>query len=815
MPVTLLRFILTIALLAAFGSPFLYSPIVGAQSVGESAAEAAAAGSRRGEPLSPIDSFNGRFPSESFERVWQMTGPFGGDVTALAVDPRNPDTILIGASDSQIYRSTDGGTIWKRLRPGIRAPGFIITVLQFDREKAGTIYAGVKPLVDLTEETAGGGLFISDDNGDNWRPSEGMNKKAVRGLVQSSKDTNVLVAAARTGIYRSMDRGLSWDRITPVNDPELTGFHSVAVDPTDPDKIYVGTYHLPWRTTNGGKTWKRAGSKETGMIDDSDIMAIHIDDENPDIVLMSACSGIYRSTDGCERWSKIQGIPYSSRRTHVIYQHPTRPEVIFAGTTEGLWISTNNGKPDSWRRVTSLRLVINAIAVHPSKPDRVYLGTEDNGVLVSNDGGESYESSNAGFINRQVRAVLADRKEKGRVYAGIIFDGSNSGLFVSEDGGLTWEQSMTGMGMRDVYSLYQSELNPDTIYAGTNAGLFRSDDQGRNWSLVRKEDPQASPDGPVSPALDAPIAPGTTAPLETVPSAIQEEPPPAQPARPRRVFSKSVKPVVLTATEKTAKAKAASVKRQAKKPAQTVAKTKPKPAPKAVPDGRVELQSQVFLLAPFTVKNEQDGPDTKATWIIALTWDGLFYTEDEKKGWLPFYIRRKAEGDAVLPAQPRVNTLATTALNPGVIYAGTEEGLFVSRNNGESFDLVKLDEDVTRIRCVLFDPRNAERVYVGTSSGFFRSMDGGATWEKRGGGMPLVVDVSTITVSAVDPDELYLSDDLRGAFYHSKDRGRNWDRLDISQLPSLKLRTLYADPFDSKRVYAGSFSGGVYVMSRR
>jgi hypothetical protein len=125
------------------------------------------------------------------------------------------------------------------------------------------------------------------------------------------------------------------------------------------------------------------------MIDDSDIFAIHIDAANPETVLMSACSGIYRTSDDSLQWTKIQGIPYTSRRTHVIYQYPTRPDVIFAGTTEGLWLSTNHGLPDSWVRVTSIRLVINAVAIHPDRPNRVFLGTEDHGVLVSNDGGEN------------------------------------------------------------------------------------------------------------------------------------------------------------------------------------------------------------------------------------------------------------------------------------------------------------------------------------------------------------------------------------------------------------------------------------------
>ena len=162
---------------------------------------------------------------------------------------------------------------------------------------------------------------------------------------------------------------------------------------------------------------------------------------------MSACSGIYRSRDASETWTKLQGIPYTSRRTHVIYQHPTRPQVIFAGTTEGLWVSTDGGKPDSWRRMTSQRTVINAVAVHPDRPERVLLGVDDVGIMVSVDSGESYEASNAGFINRQVRAVMADKAERGRVYAGVIFDRANGGLFVSEDGGGAWRQSMNGMGV--------------------------------------------------------------------------------------------------------------------------------------------------------------------------------------------------------------------------------------------------------------------------------------------------------------------------------------------------------------------------------
>ena len=720
-------------------------------------------------------------------RVWQMTGPFGGDVAALAVDPRRADHLLLGTHDSQLYRSVDSGRTWKRVRPGLKAPGYSVTALLFDRDREGVVYVGAKQVKDVRDDTLGGGLFRSDDGGENWREIVGLRGRSVRGLEQSAKDPDVIAVVARDGVYRSRDRGATWRRITPDADPELRMFHSVAIDPRDPETVYAGTWHLPWKTTDGGETWKRAGTRETGMIDDSDIFSIHIDAADPDTVLMSACSGIYRSRDASGKWTKLNGIPNTSRRTHVIYQHPTRPEVIFAGTTEGLWRSTDGGKPESWGRVTSLRLIINAIAVHPSRPDRVYLGTEDFGVLVSNDGGESYEPSNAGFISRQVRAVLADRTERGRVYAGVVFDATFGGLFVSQDGGVSWQQSMKGMGVRDVYSLYQSEARPETIYAGTNHGLFRSDDHGRTWAAVRRET-EAEKEEAVDPAAAPPAA---------------REPSPV-----KLIVQKRAKPAAKQVTKPAAKKKA--VQSPGKSKGQTARGPRtPKPAPKPAPPPPefVDLESQVFALVPLKYRGESE-----RTVLLAATWDGLFWTEDEKKGWKEL----KLSGAGInTSARPLLNIVATSPRAPGVILIGTEEGLFVSRDNGESFGPLPLNGGPHRIKAIAFDPRSAETIYIGTSEAFFRTADGGRSWEQRGGGLPMVSAVNGIAINLLNPDELYVGDYLRGGFYHSRDRGKNWEPLDISSLPSQRLLSLAPDPFDPQRLYAGSFSGGVYVMSKQ
>ncbi|HEY8460491.1 MAG TPA: YCF48-related protein [Blastocatellia bacterium] len=414
--------------------------------------------------------------------------------------------------------------------------------------------------------------------------------------------------------------------------------------------------------------------------------------------------------------------------------------------------------------MTAANVVINAVAVHPDRPDRVFLGVDDGGVLISVNGGESYEASNAGFINRQVRAVVADKAQRGRVYAGVIFDRANGGVFISDDGGRAWRQSMTGMGVRDVFSLYQSDSNPATIYAGTNNGLFRSDDRGLTWKQVKKA-----------------------------------------PARKTQV--------------------------------KAVAKSKK--SAKTGLDTLVDLQNQVFAILPFTpaISAQSGGPSygpgsgpntgegdsrpspagsSGAAWMIASTWNGLFITEDEKKGWREIKLSRTINKTAGANAAPiKVSAVVTNPKLPGAIFVGTNDGLFISRDNGESFQQIEMPEPARRIQALVCDPRNPETIYVGAAAGFFRSMDGGRSWESRGGGMPEGGNIAAIALSAANPDELYVSDESRGVLYHSKDRGTNWEKVDISQAPSLKLWSLASDPFDPNKIYAGSFSSGVYVVSRK
>lgn len=738
---------------------------------------------RRGESVDRISTIR-----SSPDRLWQLTGPFGGDVTVLVIDPRNPDRVLTGTSDGQLYQSLDGGKFWQHLQPGPGRAGQTVTAILFDRQERRRLYVSLKAITALSENDRGGGLFVSDDDGLSWRAVAGLQDKPMRGVAQSASDPRVLAVAALDGVYRTRDSGAHWEKISPPGRSEMRGFHSVAIDPRSAETIYVGTSHLPWKTLDGGRNWQLAGSAAAGMLDDSDIFSIQIEENAPNTILLSACSGIYRSFDASATWTKFKGIPTASRRTQIIYRHPTRPEVIFAGTTEGLWLSKFYGMEESWRRVTSEHLLINSVAIHPARPDRVLIGTEDGGVLISEDGGETWQSSNDGFINRQVGAVLADRLERGRIYAGILFDGESSGLFISADGGLTWKQALNGLGRRDVYSLHQSLSLTNTIYAGTNQGLFRSDDQGETWREVRRIIPAATP--PASTPVN----------VKTRPNLRQSQQPVRRPgsihlagSRPtgnRPTGSRPTDIIRLAATQKT--------------PQPAVAPARPaEPA-------RVDLRSQVFSINSFNpLPDQPPSPASRREWLIASAWDGLYLTENEELGW-----RRLRLKSNPYERDPHIKAVATTHQTAGLILVGTEEGLYISEDNGKTFSHRRLGEEHFAVRSLTFDPRTSRTIYAGTTGGFFRSFDGGQTWEQRGGGMPLHTRASAIRINELYPDELFLADEIRSCIYHSTDRGDNWVRLDLSHLPSALFRTITGDPFDPRRLYLGSLSGGVYVLRR-
>ncbi len=408
---------------------------------------------------------------------WQRMGPPGGMVISLGGGAGN--IAYLGTADGHIFARENESQPWQLMgRIGTRTDA-VVSRLLADRDNPRIVYAAVW----YQQPGAGGGVFRSENAGQTWKLL-GLQHEAVRALEQPSAQLGIFLAGTRSGVFRSPNAGQSWERISPEGDPELRNVDSLATDPRDAAIIYAGTYHLPWKTTDGGRSWKAVSA---GLIDDSDIMSLRIDSTNPDRLFLSACSGIYRSDNQGALWIKLQGVPYASRRTQQIVQDPEQPRTWYAATTQGLWVTRDAG--DSWERTTQSDLVITsvlALAGREKGAERLLIGTETRGVLTSENAGQTLQEYNDGFSHQVVRQLIGDPRDPARLLMIMErnVDGNTGWLWQSRDAGSTWAQLPPAQRGKDEL-LFEPEA-VDKLF-GTPWGWMVRSSNGRFWILGERE----------------------------------------------------------------------------------------------------------------------------------------------------------------------------------------------------------------------------------------------------------------------------------------------------------------------------------------
>lgn len=396
---------------------------------------------------------------------WKVAGPFGGTATTLAIDPTNSNVVLAGAMNSLLFQSENSGASWHVLNFPKRTLSEVTCVL-VDPRDSNHYLAGMIAAED-------DGLYESHNAGETWKPVTSIHGFGVRSLAAAASKPSRFVAGTLRGVMLSDDSGKTWTRISDPQNFEMQGITAVAIDTANPDIIYAGTSHLPWKTTDGGKTWE---SIHTGMIDDSDVFSIYIDPSAPNEVLASACSGIYSSTDRGDLWHKLIGIPNTSRRTHVVREDPLNASVIYAGTTTGLFKSENRGT--TWKTLTNTQ--VNALAFDPLRPQNMFLALEYDGVGKSNDGGQQIHLANNGFVDRVISSVT---RSGAKLVAIETQEGETSGLFVSSDRGESWSQLRNTRGLEGVHLRAIAGVTSDgrMLVAASPRQMYKSTDAGLTW----------------------------------------------------------------------------------------------------------------------------------------------------------------------------------------------------------------------------------------------------------------------------------------------------------------------------------------------
>ena len=732
---------------------------------------------------------------------WRTTGPPGGDVRGLVVDPANPDRFYFGTLDGQIYTSADAGKQW-RLLYNFGRPRLFVDHIIVDPRNPQTLYVGAH------RHKEPGGFFKSTDGGLTWRESVQLKNEAVHSLAQAEADPNTLIAGTFNGIFRSDDSGETWQQLPTYSTAGLVHVESLAIDPRTANTIYAGTWYLPYKSVDGGQTWR---SIKNGIIDDSDIFAIDIDPRDPNHIIASACSGIYESKTAGESWRKVQGIPSQSRRTRAIMQHPSVGGLVFAGTTEGFWRSERGGDSDSWMVTTSRQLEINSIAVHPSRPDMIYIGTNNYGVMISNDGGKTFVPTNGGFSGRFANAILADREMPNRIYASTINTATGGGfLFVSNDNGESWRPSMRSMPSRLItYAILQDTRDPNLIYLGTNLGVYRSVDSGVSWA----------------PAWAAINSEGKKKPVR------KGSKKRVTPAPPSDALSKS-NDLILKVQEALNTAGYHLGEPDGKSGPVTIAALKRFQGDRHLPvTGKVDAITLAALgVSKTTGSDSEEASDliladavvalvdtvdieTKKPGFLAATNGGLYRSFDPNKGW----EKLSYEGDL----DPRTTCISTSLKQPETIWVGTQNsGILVSRDGGTNWRQVEgIPRDVP-VNTIAQDPQRPDYIYAGTKQAFYLSHDGGATWSRRGGNLPFG-DFTSILINPRNGDEIfvgnaYQTSELGGGVFRTMNGGVTWARIDPKErrLPSQRIWALAFDSHDQNVLFVGSHSAGVYVVPR-
>lgn len=725
---------------------------------------------------------------------WRANGPPGGDVRSLVVDPNNPDRFYLGTLDAQIYTSADAGKNWVLLY-NFNKPKLFVDHIIVDPRDSKTLY------VAAHRHKEAGGFFKSVDGGRKWRESPELKNEALHSLTQADSNPNVLIAGTFNGIFRSENSGDSWTQLPTYNTPGLIHVESLAIDPRTANTIYAGTWYLPYKSTDGGQSWKNI---KNGIIDDSDIFAIDIDPRDPNHIIASACSGIYESGNAGDSWTKVQGIPSQSRRTRAIVQHPSIPGLVFAGTTEGFWRSERGGKADSWMVTTSRQLEVNSIAIHPSRPQTIYIGTNNYGVMVSTDGGKNFVPTNGGYSGRFANVIVADRETPNRIYAATINTTTGGGfLFVSTDNGESWRPSMRSMPPRLItYSILQDARDANLIYLGTNLGVYRSLDRGASWA------PAATP-------IKAATAKGKTTKKKTR-------------ATPAQSAAATTSSDTIRGAQAALNAAGYSVGVPDGRPgAQTVKALKEYQADRQLPvTGKFDkatltalrlvsgpLEDSVSLSDAVNALVQTVDVASQRPTILAATNLGLYRSFDPARGW-----QRLPYGASF---DPRTSCVSVDTEHPDTILVGTaSSGALISHDGGKTWQHVSGIPIEAPVNTIARDLQRTNNIYVGTKQSFYLSRDGGVSWSRRGGNLPFG-DFTSILINPRNGDEIFVGNayqtgEIGGGVYRTINGGQTWARIDPKEnrLASQRIWALALDSRDQNTLFVGSHSAGVYVVPR-
>ncbi|MEE4277922.1 MAG: hypothetical protein V2I82_05560 [Halieaceae bacterium] len=349
---------------------------------------------------------------------YRNVGPLrAGRVTAVAGTVKEPGTFYLGASGGGVWKTTDYGERWENVSDGYFASPSIgdIAVSQSD---PNVIYVGTGSDGLRSNVIRGKGVYRSRTGGRSWE-FVGLKETGHIGAVEiDPRDNNVVWVAAigqafapneERGVYRTRDGGETWDKVLEISDE--TGFADIELLPHNPDIVFAAAWkarRTPWdiisggtqeegglfKSTNGGESWRRISEGlPTGLIGKIDL-AVSAADSSVVYALVEAPGddgGLYRSDDQGESFHQVSNKDYIRTRPFYygnIEADPTDADTVYSIATR-YYRSRDGGR--HWEKLDPPHGDNHDMWINPEDPD-LFIQANDGGANITHNGGETWST---------------------------------------------------------------------------------------------------------------------------------------------------------------------------------------------------------------------------------------------------------------------------------------------------------------------------------------------------------------------------------------------------------------------------------------
>ncbi len=494
---------------------------------------------------------------------YRQIGPFrGGRVTAVEGVDSQPYTYYMGSVGGGVFKTTDGGNSWVPISDGQPFGTSSVGAIAAAPSDPSTVYVGMGEVPIRGNVSHGDGMYKSLDAGKTFKKIGLENTRQISRIRIHPKNPDIAYVCAlghvwapneERGVYKTIDGGKSWKQLF-TRGPKA-GCIDLSLDKTNPNVLWAGfweVYRKPWtlesggpgsglfRSTDGGDTWQdmtRSTGLPKGLLGN---IGVDISPVNPERIfaqIEAEDGGLFRSDNGGKNWTKVnderklrQRAWYYSR----IFCDPKNQDVIY-GVNVGFFRSTDAGH--TFNTISTPHGDNHDVWIAPSDPNRMIEGN-DGGAIVTMNGGQTWSSimnqPTAQFYRvavddqfpywiygaqqdnstvKTVSRVLGPGIGEGNWYPvgggesgwvvplpkdpEVVFAGSYDGLITRYDHKTSqtrnvtvWPDNPMGHGVEDMKYRFQwdfpmifSPHDPDLLYAGGNL-LFTSTNQGQSWKAI-------------------------------------------------------------------------------------------------------------------------------------------------------------------------------------------------------------------------------------------------------------------------------------------------------------------------------------------